>query len=136
MIKAPFMALVIGIVACSRGPAVKGSAESLGKPRHGVGGEVDLRRHRARRPCSPCSLLRSECNRGRPLSISPPFACRDLVVGFGSRIVLDRLSLDVRRGEILGFVGASGGGKSVLMRTIIGLIPRRSGEIEVIGTRR
>jgi phospholipid/cholesterol/gamma-HCH transport system ATP-binding protein len=33
----------------------------------------------------------------------------------------------------LGLVGASGGGKTVLMRTIIGLIPRRSGEIEVMG---
>ncbi|MHC2629164.1 ABC-type transporter Mla maintaining outer membrane lipid asymmetry ATPase subunit MlaF [Bradyrhizobium liaoningense] len=50
---------------------------------------------------------------------------RDLVVGFGRQTVLDHLSLDVRRGEILGLVGASGGGKSVLMRTIIGLIPRR-----------
>ena len=56
---------------------------------------------------------------------APSFAIsvRDLVVGFGRRVVLDRLSLDVRRGEILGLVGASGGGKSVLMRTIIGLIP-------------
>jgi len=58
---------------------------------------------------------------------------RDLVVGFGRRIVIDHLSLDVRRGEILGMVGASGGGKSVLMRTIIGLIPRQGGEIEVMG---
>ena len=38
-------------------------------------------------------------------------------------------------GEILGLVGASGGGKSVLMRTIIGLIPRQGGEIEVMGRR-
>ena len=45
----------------------------------------------------------------------------DLVVGFGRQVVIDHLSLDVRRGEILGLVGASGGGKSVLMRTIIGL---------------
>ena len=58
---------------------------------------------------------------------------RDLVVGFGRQTVLNHLSLDVRKGEILGLVGASGGGKSVLMRTIIGLIPRRSGEIEVMG---
>lgn len=56
-----------------------------------------------------------------------------LVVGFGRQTVLDHLSLDVRCGEILGLVGASGGGKSVLMRTIIGLIPRRSGTIEVMG---
>jgi phospholipid/cholesterol/gamma-HCH transport system ATP-binding protein len=66
---------------------------------------------------------------------TPQFAIRvhDLVVGFGKQVVIDHLSLDVRRGEILGLVGASGGGKSVLMRTIIGLIPRRSGEIEVMG---
>ena len=58
---------------------------------------------------------------------------RDLVVGFGDQIVLDQLSLDVRRGEILGLVGASGGGKSVLLRTIIGLLPKRAGRIEVLG---
>jgi phospholipid/cholesterol/gamma-HCH transport system ATP-binding protein len=39
------------------------------------------------------------------------------------------LCLDVFRGEILGFVGASGSGKSVLMRTILGLVPKRSGTI-------
>jgi phospholipid/cholesterol/gamma-HCH transport system ATP-binding protein len=66
---------------------------------------------------------------------SGQFAIRvsDLVVGFRRQIVIDHLSLDVRKGEILGLVGASGGGKSVLMRTIIGLIPKRSGYIEVIG---
>jgi len=57
----------------------------------------------------------------------------DLTVGFGEKTVLDRLSLDVRRGEILGLVGASGGGKSVLLRTIIGLIPRRGGRIAILG---
>ncbi|NVN88004.1 MAG: ATP-binding cassette domain-containing protein [Rhodopseudomonas sp.] len=57
----------------------------------------------------------------------------DLVVGFGQQTVIDHLSLDVRRGEILGLVGASGGGKSVLMRTIIGLIPKQSGRIDVMG---
>ena len=55
------------------------------------------------------------------------------MVGFRQQTVIDHLSLDVRRGEILGLVGASGGGKSVLMRTIIGLIPKRSGHIEVMG---
>ncbi len=58
---------------------------------------------------------------------------RDLVVGFGGLTVLDELSLDVRRGEILGLVGGSGSGKSVLLRTIIGLIPKRQGAIEVLG---
>jgi phospholipid/cholesterol/gamma-HCH transport system ATP-binding protein len=53
----------------------------------------------------------------------------DLVVGFGRRDVIDHLSLDVKSGEIIGLVGASGGGKSVLMRTLVGLLPKRGGEI-------
>src|SRR5581483_254965 len=54
----------------------------------------------------------------------------DLVVGFGRHVVIDHLSLEVRKGEILGLVGASGGGKSVLMRTLIGLLPKRQGQID------
>ncbi len=63
----------------------------------------------------------------------PAIRVRDLVVGFADRIVLDHLSLDVRQGEILGLVGGSGSGKSVLLRTIIGLLPKRQGSIEVLG---
>jgi phospholipid/cholesterol/gamma-HCH transport system ATP-binding protein len=63
----------------------------------------------------------------------PVVRIRDLTVGFGPRNVLDGLSLDVRRGEILGVVGGSGGGKSVLLRTILGLIPNRAGTIELFG---
>jgi phospholipid/cholesterol/gamma-HCH transport system ATP-binding protein len=66
-------------------------------------------------------------------SQSPAISVQDLTVGFGTKKILDGLSLDVRRGEILGLVGASGGGKSVLLRTIIGLIPRREGRIEIMG---
>ncbi|WP_238314131.1 ABC transporter ATP-binding protein [Methylobacterium crusticola] len=58
---------------------------------------------------------------------------RDLVVGFGDRTVLKGLNLDIRRGEILGFVGPSGQGKSVLTRTLLGLVPKRAGTIEVFG---
>lgn len=57
----------------------------------------------------------------------------DVTVSFGEATVLDRLNLDVVRGEILGFVGASGAGKSVLMRTILGLNPMQSGRIEMFG---
>ena len=63
----------------------------------------------------------------------PVIKVRDLVVGFGDQNVLDHLDLDVRGAEILGVVGASGAGKSVLLRTIIGLLPRREGSIEVLG---
>jgi phospholipid/cholesterol/gamma-HCH transport system ATP-binding protein len=60
----------------------------------------------------------------------------DLIVGFGDHIVLDHLTLDVRRGEILGLVGASGGGKSVFLRTILGLLGKRAGTISILGTDR
>ncbi len=56
-----------------------------------------------------------------------------LKVGFGSRLIMDGLDLNVKQGEILGVVGASGTGKSVLLRTIIGLIQQREGSIEVLG---
>lgn len=58
---------------------------------------------------------------------------RDLVVSLNGRTILDGLTLDVKRGEVLGFVGGSGQGKTVLMRTIIGLLPKVSGTIEVFG---
>jgi phospholipid/cholesterol/gamma-HCH transport system ATP-binding protein len=58
---------------------------------------------------------------------------RGVTVAFGDHVVLDNLDLDVWRGEILGFVGASGSGKSVLMRSVLGLVPRRAGRIEVFG---
>ena len=53
--------------------------------------------------------------------------------GFGDQIVHENLDLDVRRGEILGVVGGSGTGKSVLMRSIIGLQQPRAGSMEVFG---
>lgn len=58
---------------------------------------------------------------------------RDLTVSFGPKVVLDKLNLDIYRGEILGFVGASGTGKSVLMRTVLRLLPHRSGSIHILG---
>lgn len=58
---------------------------------------------------------------------------RGLVNRFGDQIVHDGLDLDVRRGEILGVVGGSGTGKSVLMRSIIGLQTPAEGVIEVFG---
>ena len=58
---------------------------------------------------------------------------RDLEVGFGEKTIFRHLDLDVYRGEILGFVGGSGTGKSVLTRAILGLLPTRAGTIEVFG---
>jgi len=69
-----------------------------------------------------------------PASSDPIISVRDLAVGFGDVKVLRGLDLDVQRGEILGIVGGSGAGKSVLLRTIIGLLPPSAGTISVLGT--
>ncbi|PWG02247.1 ABC transporter ATP-binding protein [Sphingosinicella humi] len=58
---------------------------------------------------------------------------RGLRNSFGEQVVHEDLDLDVRRGEILGVVGGSGTGKSVLMRSIIGLQTPDEGEITVFG---
>jgi len=58
---------------------------------------------------------------------------RGLVNRFGEQVVHDDLDLDVRRGEIIGVVGGSGTGKSVLMRSILGLRRPNAGSIEVLG---
>lgn len=59
---------------------------------------------------------------------------RGITVGFGDRMILENLDIDVYRGEILGVVGASGTGKSVLLRTILGLQPKLGGSVEILGT--
>ena len=58
---------------------------------------------------------------------------RDLTISFGEKSILKNLNLDVYKGEVLGFIGPSGSGKSVLTRTILGLIGKNSGEIRVFG---
>jgi phospholipid/cholesterol/gamma-HCH transport system ATP-binding protein len=63
----------------------------------------------------------------------PILSVRDITVAFGERTVLEHLDLDVYQSEILGFVGGSGMGKSVLMRTILGLNSRRAGKVQVFG---
>ncbi len=69
----------------------------------------------------------------RPARSDIVISVRGLKNAFGEQIVHDGLDLDVRRGEILGVVGGSGTGKSVLMRSIIGLQTPISGEIDVFG---
>ena len=57
---------------------------------------------------------------------------RDLVNAFGSQVIHDGVDLDVRRGEVIGVVGGSGTGKSVMLRTVVGLNKPVSGSIEVL----
>ncbi|UWR25999.1 ABC transporter ATP-binding protein [Sulfitobacter sp. S223] len=63
----------------------------------------------------------------------PIIRVRNLVTRFGTHTVHDGLDLDVRRGEIIGVVGGSGTGKSVLLRAIVGLLEPNEGQIEVFG---
>ena len=62
-----------------------------------------------------------------------PIVVKGLVNRFGDQVIHDGLDLEVKRGEILGVVGGSGTGKSVLMRSIIGLQTPNAGEIDVFG---
>ena len=62
-----------------------------------------------------------------------PIIVENLVNRFGDHVVHEGLSLTVYRGEIIGVVGGSGTGKSVLMRAIIGLQQPASGHVEVLG---
>lgn len=72
-------------------------------------------------------------NQSDPREREVILSAHDITVAFGSNVVLDNLDLDVYRGEILGFVGGSGTGKSVLMRSILRLIPRQNGVIRILG---
>lgn len=69
----------------------------------------------------------------RPEKFETAICIRGLKNQFGDAVVHENLNLDVRSGEILGVVGGSGTGKSVLMRSIIGLQTPTAGEIEVYG---
>jgi phospholipid/cholesterol/gamma-HCH transport system ATP-binding protein len=68
-----------------------------------------------------------------PKDCDPIITVRGLRNAFGEQVVHENLDLDVCRGEILGVVGGSGTGKSVLMRSIIGLQKPDEGEVEVLG---
>lgn len=69
----------------------------------------------------------------QPANEVSPIVVKGLVNRFGDFAVHDGLDLTIRRGEILGVVGGSGSGKSVLMRSIIGLQRPSAGQIEVLG---
>lgn len=70
----------------------------------------------------------------RPCDFSTPaIEVRGLVNAFGSQVVHDGVDLTVNRGEIVGVVGGSGSGKSVLMRAILGLRRPQAGSVRVFG---
>lgn len=73
-------------------------------------------------------MARDDCDSGEPI-----IKVKGLRNQFGEQVIHDGLDLEVRRGEVLGVVGGSGTGKSVLMRSIIGLQAPSAGEVEVFG---
>ncbi len=79
------------------------------------------------------SLFEDEAPATLDISQDIALRVRNLQVNFRRQKVLKGVNFDVKRGEVLGFVGASGAGKSVLLRTMIGLIQPSEGTIEVFG---
>ena len=58
---------------------------------------------------------------------------RDLTVGYGDRLVLERINFQVRRGEVFAILGASGSGKSTLLKHLIGLYQPVAGDVLISG---
>ncbi len=67
------------------------------------------------------------------MAAEPIISVRGLITRFGKHTVHEGLDLDVQQGEIIGIVGGSGAGKSVLLRAVVGLLKPADGQITVFG---
>ena len=87
------------------------------------------------------ALLPEEKKRGHRAVVVPPFAdgediaieARDLTMRFGDFTAVDRVSFRIHRGEIFGFLGSNGCGKSTTMKMLTGLLPPSEGEAWLFG---
>jgi len=70
---------------------------------------------------------------GEILDSASAVSIRDLTVRFGSRAVLEEISLEIRRGEFIGIFGPNGAGKSTLIQCLLGLLRPTSGEVKILG---
>ena len=68
--------------------------------------------------------------------LPPPIEARGILTQFGPNVIHENLDFEVKRGEIVGLVGGSGTGKSVLMNTLLGLKAPEGGEVRYFGKRR
>lgn len=59
---------------------------------------------------------------------------RELTIGYGERVVLERISFKVQRGEVFAILGASGSGKSTLLKHLVGLYPPMAGDVLIAGS--
>jgi phospholipid/cholesterol/gamma-HCH transport system ATP-binding protein len=78
-------------------------------------------------------MPKATSNATTPSLLSPVIQVRELIKRFSHQTIYDGLDLDVMKGEVLGIVGGSGQGKSVLLRCITGLESIQGGTIEVFG---
>ena len=131
MVKAPVFGAIIALAGCFQGMRVHGNSEQVGlKTTAAVVQAIFL-------VIVLDAFFRGLFHRdwlGLMSEASPIISVRGLRNAFGEQVIHDQLDLDVRPGEILGVVGGSGTGKSVLMRSIIGLQEPDEGEVEVFGT--
>ena len=131
LIKAPVFGVLIALTGTLRGLQVRESSRELGPAHDRRGRAVHLPRHlrgRAVRDLLPRDRLLS-----RPVTQQPVISVRDIVNRFGTQVVHDGVSFDAYRGEVFGIVGGSGSGKSVLLRTLLGLRRPDAGRVEVEG---
>ena len=63
----------------------------------------------------------------------PVITVRDLVTQYGSRVILNGISVDIEPGEIMVIMGGSGSGKSTLLRSLLGLKEYSAGSVKVLG---
>ncbi|MGJ8559741.1 MAG: ABC transporter ATP-binding protein [Litorimonas sp.] len=66
----------------------------------------------------------------------PPIAARGILTQFGPNVIHENLDFEINRGEVVGLVGGSGSGKTVLMNTLLGLKKPEGGELQYFGKRR
>jgi len=60
-------------------------------------------------------------------------SCRQLAVGYGKKIILQDLDLEIQKGELIAFIGPNGVGKSTLIRTLCGIQPALDGSVWLMG---
>ncbi len=83
---------------------------------------------------SVSDLVNSEMSAAEGMPVDRPvLRVEDLSIGFDGVTVVNSVSLDVRRGEVVGMVGANGSGKTTLLRTVAGLLTAESGEVRIDG---
>ena len=62
-----------------------------------------------------------------------PVCIRNLTVKYGENIAIENVSFEIKEGEYLGVIGPNGGGKTTLLRSILGLTPVTAGKVDIYG---